>query len=100
MRLKQHDIDAILLATRETFGDTATVRLFGSRLRDDLRGGDIDLLIEADPNGESEWSRVGAFRDRLFRRIDEQKVDVVLIERGQTPSVFARLVTPQAELLS
>jgi predicted nucleotidyltransferase len=99
VRLKQRDIDAIRLAARTTFGETASVSLFGSRLRDDLRGGDIDLLIEADPSGEAEWRRVGTFRDLLFRHIDEQKVDVVLIERGRAPSAFARLVQPEARPL-
>lgn len=96
VRLKQRDIDAIRIATRAAFGDTASVSLFGSRLHDDLRGGDIDLLIETDPIGEAEWRRVGAFRDVLFRHMDEQKVDVVLIERGRVPSAFARLVQGQA----
>lgn len=100
MRLKQRDVDAIRLATRAAFGDSASVSLFGSRLRDDLRGGDIDLLIEADPNGESEWRRVGVFRDILFRHIDEQKVDVVLIERGKPLTPFALMVRPDAKRLS
>ncbi|WBH17735.1 nucleotidyltransferase domain-containing protein [Sphingomonas radiodurans] len=94
MRLKPRDIDAIKTAAREVFGPTATVRLFGSRVDDQLRGGDIDLLIEADPATETEWERVGAFRDVLFRHIDEQKVDVVLVERGQPASSFARVVAP------
>ena len=96
MRLKQRDIDAIKAAAAETFGSSATIRLFGSRVRDDLRGGDIDLLIEADRGDDAEWRRIGAFRDALFRRIDEQKVDVVLIERGTAPSAFARLVAADA----
>ncbi len=99
VRLKQRDIDAIKAATRAAFGETASVSLFGSRVDDGLRGGDIDLLIEADPNGEAEWHRVGVFRDILFRQIDEQKVDVVLVERGTAPSAFARLVQPQARPL-
>lgn len=96
MRLKQRDIDAIKTATRVAFGDAAIVRLFGSRTDDDLRGGDIDLLIEADASDEREWHRVGAFKDELFRHIDEQKIDVVLIERGRPASAFARLVAPGA----
>ncbi len=96
MRLKQRDIDAIKIATVAAFGSTATVRLFGSRIRDDLRGGDIDLLIEADPNGDAEWHRTGVFKDVLFRHIDEQKVDVVLVERGRAPSAFAELAAREA----
>lgn len=96
MRLKQRDIDAIKAAAALAYGDSALVRLYGSRLRDDLRGGDIDLLIEADADTRSEFERVVRFKDELFQRIDEQKVDVVLIERGRAPSAFARLIAPQA----
>lgn len=96
MRLKQRDIDAIKAATLEAFGETAVVKLFGSRTRDDLRGGDIDLLIEADQSAETEFNRVCTFKYSLFGMIDEQKVDVVLVERGKAASAFARLVSPQA----
>ena len=100
MRLKPRDVDAIKRAAHEVFGQEAIVRLFGSRVDDDRRGGDIDLLIEAEANGEAEWRRVGAFRDALFHYIDEQKVDVVLIERGVDPSAFARLVMPTSVLIA
>lgn len=99
VRLKQRDIDAIKIAACAAFGDSVIVRLFGSRVRDDLRGGDIDLLIEADASDESEWRRVGMFKDELFRHIDEQKVDIVLVERGRSPSTFARLVIADAIVL-
>lgn len=94
MRLKQRDIEAIKAAAAQAFGNTATVRLYGSRTRHDLRGGDIDLLIEADPNGEPELRRIVTFKNALFRYIDEQKVDVVLMERGRPLSAFARLIAP------
>lgn len=96
MRLKQRDIDAIKRAALEVFGASAAVRLYGSRTRDDLRGGDIDLLVEADASDQPEWQRVQAFKKALFRYIDEQKVDVVLIERGRPLSAFARLVAPMS----
>lgn len=43
MRITPQEALAIL---RITAGAGARVSLFGSRTRDDLRGGDIDLLIE------------------------------------------------------
>ena len=46
MRLSEHDRLAICQVTREVAGIGARVYLFGSRTRDDLRGGDIDLLVE------------------------------------------------------
>ncbi len=44
MRLKTKEIRAIKLTVLETFGE-AKIYLFGSRLDDSKKGGDIDLFI-------------------------------------------------------
>ena len=46
MRLTPEQVTIIKKAGAETFGDSARVWLFGSRVDDHKRGGDIDLLIE------------------------------------------------------
>jgi len=68
--------------TAEVAGPTAQVKLFGSRVRDDLRGGDIDLLIElpvptADKLSLSLSLRTGA---RLQMAIGERKIDVLVTD--------------------
>jgi len=98
VRLKPNEVQAIKAAAQEAFGDDVVVRLFGSRVRDDLRGGDIDLLVEVDASLATE-ARADRFRDRLFERIDEQKVDVVFAPRSGDWSDFARMVAPQAVAL-
>ena len=98
MRLKQRDVDAIKWAAGVTFGPAAVVHLYGSRLDDALRGGDIDLLIEVDP-GQNGWQTACRFRERLFERIDEQKVDVVFRVRGELPSAFVGAVQDDAVAL-
>ncbi|NEX15935.1 MAG: DNA polymerase III subunit beta, partial [Halochromatium sp.] len=45
MRLNAHQRETIKQAARGCFGADATVRLFGSRVDDHKRGGDIDLFI-------------------------------------------------------
>ena len=95
MRLKQRDIDAIKWAAHEVFGSDAVVHLYGSRVWDELRGGDIDLLIDVAP-GQDDWRAADRFRDRLFERIDEQKVDVVFRVRGMTPSAFVCVIEHDA----
>lgn len=45
MRLTSHQISTVLAASRRIAGTEAEVRLFGSRLDDNRRGGDLDLLI-------------------------------------------------------
>ena len=48
MRLTDTQIAAIRLSTAQLAGHAARVWLFGSRVRDDMRGGDVDLLLELD----------------------------------------------------
>ncbi len=83
MRLTPEEIDAIKAAAAEAFGPDAVVRLFGSRVRDDLRGGDIDLHIEWD--GDDEWRAKSLFEDAFHRRIEPRRVDLVFTRRGHSP---------------
>lgn len=69
-----------LAIRRITAGAGARVSLFGSRTRDDLRGGDIDLLIELPEPSADKLSvslRAGA---RLQRVIGERKIDVLVTD--------------------
>lgn len=90
MRLTDQEIAAIKSAAHEAFGESVVVRLFGSRVDDSLRGGDIDLHVEADPPVD-EWDARDRFKTLLFQEIDPQKVDVVVHERGKTPRGFQRI---------
>jgi predicted nucleotidyltransferase len=90
MRLSIQEIAAIKAAAVEAFGQDAVVRLFGSRLDDGARGGDIDLHIETGVVGD-EWRARDRFHNRLFRDIPPQKVDVVISRRGRSPRGFERI---------
>ncbi|MDD4914337.1 MAG: nucleotidyltransferase domain-containing protein [Methylococcales bacterium] len=48
MRLTKQQTDIIVQTVARLAGTGAAVHLFGSRLNDEARGGDIDLLIESD----------------------------------------------------
>ncbi len=48
MRLNETERAAIIHNARKHFGADASVRLFGSRVDQSKKGGDIDLLIHAD----------------------------------------------------
>lgn len=62
----------------EQFGQSACVRLFGSRLRDDGRGGDVDLMVEVDTVIERPAWQGTTLATRVSRAMYRRKVDVVL----------------------
>lgn len=90
MRLSPAYVEAIKRSAAEAFGPTAVVRLFGSRVHDHLRGGDIDLHLEVDP-GRGTDRELNRFEDLLFARIEPQRVDKVFTVRGETPGPFERI---------
>ena len=82
MQLTPAEVAAIKAATRLTFGPDAVVRLFGSRVDDNVRGGDIDLHF-AVAEGQQSYRKAAEFKWRLFDHIEEQQVDVVLHVNGR-----------------
>ena len=76
MRLTPNEIAAIKAAAADAFGEGVVVRLFGSRVDDTKRGGDIDLHFEV-RNGRPDARIEGRFVNHLFQRIDERAVDLV-----------------------
>lgn len=90
MRLTDHEVAAIKAAARLTFGPDAVVRVFGSRVDDARRGGDIDLHVET-PDNIDFWPSKDEFLERLFARIDEQRVDLITTARGQAPMPIERI---------
>lgn len=80
MRLTEIQLQAIHTTTEELFGSDARVSLFGSRVDDHQRGGDIDLLIKVDQVVENRPAMAAPFSARLQRRIGEQRIDVLIID--------------------
>jgi predicted nucleotidyltransferase len=79
MRLTEHDRLAIIQTFKEYFHDGDRLWLFGSRVDDNKRGGDIDLYIEIDrKNIESLFNLKIKFLGALQDRIGDQKIDIVI----------------------
>lgn len=79
MRLSAFERTTLKQTAIACFGADASVRLFGSRVDDSKRGGDIDLLIQtqlADPE------RVAGARTEFLAAVQgllgEQKMDVLI----------------------
>ena len=77
MRLTKTEITMIKKAFHETFED-GKIYLFGSRVDDSVRGGDIDLYLVPKVKFDNEQQRKIKFLIKLDEYIGEQKIDVVI----------------------
>ena len=81
MRLTLRQIDVLRQAFGRRFGPQSRLWLFGSRVHDRRRGGDVDLLVQA-PWADADRRRDAklAFRVDLHATpaFDGEKIDVVL----------------------
>jgi predicted nucleotidyltransferase len=78
MRLTDDQIRVIREEVAASAGPDATVRLFGSRLRDDLRGGDVDLLVELPQAIDRPALLIARLGSRISRSMHGRRVDVLL----------------------
>lgn len=91
MRLTTQQQAAVRTTVSETFGSDAQVRLFGSRVDDSKRGGDIDLLITTSQSDVQAIMRAEiALLTKLQMKLGEQKIDVLLDypSRKERPPIF------------
>ena len=85
MRLTTDQIQAIRDAASSTFGDKACVWLFGSRVDDAIKGGDIDVLVRPAPMANVEsFAKKIRMLILLERLLGERKIDLV-IEQANDP---------------
>lgn len=88
MRLTPWEVEAIRRCAKRHFGERCVVRLFGSRVNDAARGGDIDLHIEADSPERAGLARELQFKQELKELIGDERVDVVV----RPPNYTARTI--------
>jgi predicted nucleotidyltransferase len=98
MRLLPREVAAIRKAVRDVFGPTARVRIFGSRVRDDLKGGDIDLFVEVE-SGQASVVREQRVRDLIAPTVEDLRIDIILHERGATLTPLERIALRDGVLL-
>jgi predicted nucleotidyltransferase len=99
MRLSDDQARLIVRAARELAGPQVQVRLFGSRVRDDLRGGDIDLLVECpQPVDRPVWlaARLTA---RLQRVLGDRRIDVLVVDPQTTLEPVHRVARAEGIVL-
>ena len=91
MRLNDDQIQAIRKAATNAFGQGTSVWLFGSRVDDAKKGGDIDLLVcpqvrSAEDAAEPQQTFMQKIKmlTLLERYLGERKIDLV-VEQAQDP---------------
>jgi predicted nucleotidyltransferase len=77
MRLEHFEIEKIKSSALKIFGKDAHVYLFGSRVDDFSRGGDIDLYIQSPTKSSDVESKIN-FLIELKSAIGDQKIDVIM----------------------
>ncbi|HPO55896.1 MAG TPA: nucleotidyltransferase domain-containing protein [Ignavibacteriaceae bacterium] len=90
MRLKEFEIEAIKSTIKE-YDENAELFLFGSRIDDKKRGGDIDVLVISNIISLSEKIKI---KIKLYNTIGERKIDIII-----TPAVnsaFLKYIYQQA----
>ncbi len=78
----------------QDFDPDANIYLFGSRTRDDLKGGDIDLLVMSSKIGIEEKIKL---KLKLYDALGEQKIDIVVPD--ETNNAFVQLAINEGILL-
>jgi len=76
MRLSQYEQKMIKESFHEVFHE-GSITLFGSRVDDTIKGGDIDLYIQT-PLLNATLDKKIAFLVTLKEKIGDQKIDVIL----------------------
>lgn len=78
MRLTSSQIDHIRVLAHQLLGESVRVTLFGSRVRDDLKGGDVDLLVEMNEYVHNPALMSARMASRISRAMNGRRVDGVL----------------------
>jgi predicted nucleotidyltransferase len=78
MRLTPAQIDTIKSTAQAVLGEGAQVTLFGSRVHDEQKGGDVDLLVEVTQAIADPAVLAARLSSRVSRSMHGRRVDVVL----------------------
>lgn len=78
MRLTDDQTQAIKQLAQQIAGEHASVRVFGSRLDDDARGGDLDLLLELPESVANPALMAARLAAKVSRLMYGRKVDVLI----------------------
>ena len=96
MRNSPKERASILQATEEVAGAGARDLVFGSRVHDDLKGGDIDLLVELPAPTQDALALSVRIAARIQRQIGLRKIDVLIADPATPDSALLRRARREA----
>lgn len=86
MRLTQHQIEVLKCVADEVFGSDSRLVLFGSRVDDNLSGGDIDLYVTGfNQSIEQRLAAKLSFLVQVKQQIGEQRIDIIFAPLPEQP---------------
>lgn len=95
MRINEEAVGAIREEVAR-LDPAARVFLFGSRLNDAARGGDIDLLIQSECIGFAEKLLL---KVRILERIGWQQLDLVVVSASRPPTEWTAAIAREGREL-
>jgi predicted nucleotidyltransferase len=78
MRLTNDQVQIILQLAHQIAGSKVLVRLFGSRLDDTARGGDLDIMLELTEPVDNPALMAAQMSAKVSRAMYGRKVDILL----------------------
>jgi predicted nucleotidyltransferase len=99
MRLRPQDITAIRTAIYATAPDAGAIRLFGSRLDNNARGGDIDLMVDFENPVENPAVLSARLAVQASRAVFNRKVDIILRAPNLTSSSIHQIALDEGVVL-
>ena len=98
MRLSNKQIDGIILSLSNFIGnERAELRLYGSRVNDRLKGGDIDLLllVEKQTLIKELHEKKHYILSAIKKIIDDQKIDLLIADKSSiNDDNFLKMIVP------
>lgn len=89
--MRLHDFEqSAILSTVKCLDGNAQIYLFGSRVDDRKKGGDIDLLIMSNQLTSDDKRTI---KMKLYELLGEQKIDIVVAADDSDPFVKLALAT-------
>lgn len=99
MRLSKEQCQIIRKTVEDMLGADVQIVLFGSRVNDDLRGGDVDLMVTTPHNVTQPAFAAARVAARLERVLGGRRVDVVLVTPKTAEQPIHKIAARQGVLL-